>query len=1075
MKFNQMIYEVIKLNLNRKQLIATILIAVFLLNIPSVSSPYFINDNSDNSHQFDELVEDHHDEKLVSEYESDPTIDKIADTHSKSSSRGAMRNSDDNQIPNGKVWKESFESLDQFDYYDNVNLLDKAIILKDEEVLIFSENFSESELSTSRWNVVEGSGTVLTASGILIALKQDWAQSSATYIESISKWQVPRRLDFEWNSIIEGGLEGYSHEIEVYKGPSKSERIWITIGGDKRVKLNSGNNPEVLGPPYFLSENTWYKLSCKVTSRTASLTIWNSNDDIVNSQNLTHNYKKSGGIKFLFADTSNQKGSFDIRVDNVELYTGYKKEGSVISKTISPVENFILDRVIIGKTEEQGTTSIALDILDAQTDEPIMGYSDITEDNYNLKDFNITQHPYIKLRARLTGDSIETPELHWWAITWYKINSWYDDFLYEDRLYILNYIQLSDSELELKSGAQRGFAVSVAIEIPQDNYWSLLAISKYKPDNSSYILITIVDTATGEPIENFTDLYGDQIQLNELDPIKYPSIRIRADFYRYSSKGPKLLAWSLNWTKNNPPEIIEFLGPSMMYRGDIETFTIYVNDREESTDRLEVSIYYRLSAGSIEDGTESWQTKYLSSLSYKNGLWQVSFSAPWSAVVGNYDFKIVVEDFYSFTTEREINNVLVVLNSPLPPPEVTLSPSSPLTSYDLECEIKYPKELDPADFTPIYRWYRDSVLVPDINSETLSNNYTRKYELWRCEVTLFDGYIESASGHDEVFIGNSAPLTKGGDAHILIFEDSVDNTGLELEKHFYDADGDSLHYTILPSDYVHISYNDSNNLLQFIPVSNWYGTEVIIVYASDDQTDTSKSFLISVIPQNDAPVITMLGNQVIYNRDIENIRLNAVEGKELKIKISAYDLDGDTLIYSTNRTDGEDDDDASFVKIDEESGFITFKPPEGLLSDYYLNITVTDNNGSVVWTNVIISIQPQKEDKFEQFLLSTNWMAAIIAIIIICILYYGLVIGKSKFKAYMRHRYQKKLTGAGRLFANYPMAIIRSESDVEGRYPDETDKYSAYVSPYRVELYTYQQQSKMNALGEAKEKGQEEI
>ena len=88
------------------------------------------------------------------------------------------------------------------------------------------------------------------------------------------------------------------------------------------------------------------------------------------------------------------------------------------------------------------------------------------------------------------------------------------------------------------------------------------------------------------------------------------------------------------------------------------------------------------------------------------------------------------------------------------------------------------------------------------------------------------------------------------------------------------------------SSEISVAATVSNDTLTLTPDSNWNGTSIITAYASDVNGKDSTTFTLTVIAVNDAPVMTAVANDTI---------LEDSDGKV--IKLSASDIEGDTLIY----------------------------------------------------------------------------------------------------------------------------------------------------------------------------------
>ena len=927
----------------------------------------------------------------------------------------------------------------------DIKLTESGIRLDDDEVLLFADNFTGSTIDGNRWSVQEGSGTVLTTADELIAFKEGWEQTGETFIESHRFWQVERRLVFEWNSITGSGMTGYEHEIDVYRSQDGDDRIWITIKGDRQVRLQTSTATEPEGPPFILAENRWYEICCKLTTDTARLRIRDKSGNILNYQNLTHDFYKNGNIRFLFAKPSPLKANFEIRLDNVSMFSGYKKTGSLTTVTIPHFEGFEWDRLKIDKDDTTAGTAVTIDIIDSTSDAVIPGFQGISSGGYDISPLNEGDHTGIYFKIDLKGNSISTPEISGIAVSWQELDGMQDIFIDDSKISSMSDLEVTDNKLELITGEDEGYAISRPVELPPNHYWGTVLLDKFEPAQNSYLTFSVIDFATGEPIDNYTNLYDDHVPLHYLDPIKYTKIMLRVDYYGYSSTDPVLHAWSVNWTKNRAPEIIDVLLASTVYRGDSEAAEIFVHDADESNDELTVTVSYR-------HRLEDWQTEFLGDPVYKNGIWVVNFSPSSSARTGFYSYRIVVTDFFGSNTSFDCVDAINVVNKPLGSPDAILSPSEPTTLQDLKCFVTLPPDIEADLVTINYRWYKNGVLQPGLNTDTVRCEFTAKYESWRCEVRLFDGIEEGKAGVDEVFIQNSPPKPITKDITVQVPEDGLNETGIALNGLFTDADADRLNFTVLPIDNIDHYLDGRTSRIYFTPDPDWYGRQTVFIYASDDSSDTFKKITLEVLPLNDAPVITVVGNQVLTRMAGKEPRFNALEGETLKLQVFASDIDGDPLMFSTDRTDGKGDDDIDYIRIDEKSGLLSITPPKGTLGAIRINITVSDNNGSNVWTDITINVQEKSESEFSQILLTTNWLLVIVGLIVITIFYYGFTVLRSKYAAYRRKKYREKLSGMGRLYAHYPIALTTGDLQA-GRYPKETDEFTALKDPYRAARY----------------------
>ncbi len=103
------------------------------------------------------------------------------------------------------------------------------------------------------------------------------------------------------------------------------------------------------------------------------------------------------------------------------------------------------------------------------------------------------------------------------------------------------------------------------------------------------------------------------------------------------------------------------------------------------------------------------------------------------------------------------------------------------------------------------------------------------------------------------------------------------------------------------------------------------------------------------------------GRSVVLHRDIGNMPPMIIEdnafsfdGKVYSVQVSATDPDGDTLAYSLKSARGD-------IKIDSQTGLLTWQVPNDFLGDVPITVSVTDGHGGESNRNITLSIQEEKE------------------------------------------------------------------------------------------------------------------
>ena len=103
-----------------------------------------------------------------------------------------------------------------------------------------------------------------------------------------------------------------------------------------------------------------------------------------------------------------------------------------------------------------------------------------------------------------------------------------------------------------------------------------------------------------------------------------------------------------------------------------------------------------------------------------------------------------------------------------------------------------------------------------------------------------------------------------------------------------DVDGDELNYFVNTD--IQSDASISDGILNIVPMDNYFGDIAITITVSDGVFDVSQSFVLTVIPINDPPIISSVPDQSIS------------EDTELIIDIIVSDPDGDELIFITDNT-----------------------------------------------------------------------------------------------------------------------------------------------------------------------------
>jgi len=210
-------------------------------------------------------------------------------------------------------------------------------------------------------------------------------------------------------------------------------------------------------------------------------------------------------------------------------------------------------------------------------------------------------------------------------------------------------------------------------------------------------------------------------------------------------------------------------------------------------------------------------------------------------------------------------------------------------------------------------------------------------------IAVSDGKDTEESGFNiQVLPVNDAPIIDSINSQSII-EDS----SLRLLLSGTDVDGDTLTYSADAGENAKVNI-DGNQLL-IIPDNNFNGDIDVFVYVNDGTSKDKLKFVLTVVPVNDAPVLTSI---IPYSKK-----------EKITIQMLANDIDGDKLTYSAI-IDGS-------AKVTVNDNFLTVKPNKDYKGTAPLTLKTFDGS-STIDTNItlinpipgVLAIAPQsmKED-----------------------------------------------------------------------------------------------------------------
>jgi hypothetical protein len=116
----------------------------------------------------------------------------------------------------------------------------------------------------------------------------------------------------------------------------------------------------------------------------------------------------------------------------------------------------------------------------------------------------------------------------------------------------------------------RGNLTSKSISLPNDMHWDTLIINKSHPENT-FINITILNASDNQPISVVpTYLKEGEFDISNIDPVKYPSIKLNATFEGDCKKTPTLHFWAVSFNRSNTWQDTLFGGEKVETADNVE-------------------------------------------------------------------------------------------------------------------------------------------------------------------------------------------------------------------------------------------------------------------------------------------------------------------------------------------------------------------------------------------------------------------------------------------------------------------------------------------------------------------------
>jgi len=256
---------------------------------------------------------------------------------------------------------------------------------------------------------------------------------------------------------------------------------------------------------------------------------------------------------------------------------------------------------------------------------------------------------------------------------------------------------------------------------------------------------------------------------------------------------------------NSSGHLDVYVSNELPWLESIEIFGYYKSiDTQEVTKTFEPTTKFDINLSYEYEDTESDLESGTTIHWYINGAYNSTFDGmnrieashtskyqTWKALAYPSDGYDITYPAYPFES-----NVIYIENTPPEVNNITVSPSEPKSSDDLQVTYNnYDIDDDGLDSSKTtHKWYfynetEDDWEYSNIDSMTLSKSYTSKAQRWRCEVTPNDGDNSGNSvGSAEAVIGNSPPSVSTAN---IIPKDPKSNQSLNVSYVYSDPDSDT--------------------------------------------------------------------------------------------------------------------------------------------------------------------------------------------------------------------------------------------------------------------------------------------
>ena len=403
-----------------------------------------------------------------------------------------------------------------------------------------------------------------------------------------------------------------------------------------------------------------------------------------------------------------------------------------------------------------------------------------------------------------------------------------------------------------------------------------------------------------EDCDLFNDISGpDQIRWNGKHfgniPDTIASVYIKFELSKTEPTADPYIG-SISFLYSDLPVISQLIPPSgSVNRGGSVDFSLILTDAEDEPEELLLIVQSSLT------GSDDWISyDHIMGVLWTGSGWDVTFNPSTDSVVGTYIFRAWITDLSgNVSGPLDLQFNVEVLNVRPEPPLAHIEPEIIRTDSRVFVEIDtIGTDLEMDDPSLDHQWsvfrndapYNGEQMVFEPLNLTIPEGIVKKDDVWRIEISSFDGMDKSDPGTLEFTVVNTAPMVEDPPSVIVIDEDIPLIVQPGPLTWFKDIDGDTLDLSFEVPEGVDVEL--TGETFTITPWEDYYGSALLMVTAYDGVVNTTIHVDLEILPVNDAPLLELPEN------------LTVKQGEWLLINVISSDpADGEVLSISSNVLD----------------------------------------------------------------------------------------------------------------------------------------------------------------------------